>query len=121
MRPSAAIIAAAAAERQVVDGTGRKITVRGLTALDKLRIFKAAGPELSLNQAWLAVAVLASSVTAIDDVPIPFPANEAHIEAIVSRLGDGGLEAVAEAIEPLLRSDEKERLAIVGNLSGTPS
>ena len=116
MTPSAAIIAAATAERQVVDGMGRKITVRSLTALDKLRIFKAAGPELSLNQPWLAVAVLAGSVSAIDDVPIPFPANEAHIESLVGRLGDAGLEAVAEAIEPLSRLDEKERIATAGNL-----
>lgn len=61
MSPSAKIIAEATDAPSVVDGLGRRLTLRRLTALDKLRLFKAAGPELALNQPWLAMAILASS------------------------------------------------------------
>jgi hypothetical protein len=44
------------------------------------------------------MAVLAASVAAIDDVPVPAPASEGHIEALVSRLGDPGLSAVASGL-----------------------
>ena len=77
-----------------------------MTALDKLRLFKAAGPVLAQNRPWLGMALLACSVTAIDDVPVPPPANEQQIEALVARLGDAGIAAAATALaaEPEPRS-----------------
>ena len=59
-------------------------------ALDKLRLFKAAGPvSLRTNQPWLGMAMLACSVAAIDDVPVPpRRSTRQQIEALVSRLGD---------------------------------
>ena len=121
MTPAATIVAKATEARFVVDSLGRRLTLRGLTALDKLRIFKAAGPELALNQPWLAIAILASSVTAIDDIPVPPPSTETQIEALVSRLGDSGIEAIAETIEPLREVGETEQVTNAGNSSGTPS
>lgn len=41
-----------------------------------------------------------ASVTAIDDIPVPPPSTEAHIEALVARLGDHGLSAIATALKP---------------------
>ena len=82
----------------IQDTEGRTLTIRSLTALDKLRLFKAAGPTLSQNHLWLGMATLATSVTAIDDVPIPPPTNEAQIESLVSRLGDSGIAAIAQAL-----------------------
>ena len=120
MTPSATIVAQATEVRSIVDSMGRRLALRNLTALDKLRIFKAAGPDLSLNQPWLAMAILASSVTAIDDIPIPSPATETQIEALVGRLGDSGIEAIAEAIEPLSEIDEFKQVTNAGNLFGTP-
>ena len=69
-------------------------------ALDRLRLFKAIGPMLAQNPPYLGMAMLASSVTAIDDVPVPAPATEAQIEALISRLGDTGIAAVADAFRP---------------------
>jgi hypothetical protein len=115
MSPSEALIADATITRQVHDQLGRKLTIRRLTALDKLRILKAAGPELSLNQPWLAVALLVSSVTAIDDVPVPSPANEAHVEALVGRLGEVGLDAAAEALDSPEAESSRERISNAGN------
>jgi hypothetical protein len=100
------------------DRRGRVLSLRRLTVLDRLRLFKAAGPALAENHPWFGMAVLASSVAAIDGIPVPMPTSEAQIEAAVSRLGDEGLEAVASAL------DLEDREAIetsAGNLPGTPT
>jgi hypothetical protein len=120
MTPSATIVAQATEVRSIIDSMGRRLTIRNLTALDKLRIFKAAGPELALNQPWLAMAILASSVTAIDGIPVPSPATEIQIEALVGRLGDSGIEAIAQTIVPLSDIDDAEQVTNAGNSFGTP-
>lgn len=84
----------------VVDTDGRRLELRAMNALEKLRLFKAAGPALSRNEPWLGMALLACSVAAIDEVPVPMPADERGIEALVQRLGDAGLAAVAASLAP---------------------
>ncbi len=96
--PTARVIAAAQAAQVVSDALGRRIALRRPSALDKLRLLKAAGPVLAQNQPWLGIALYAASVTDIDGVPVPPPASEAQIEALVARLGDEGLAAVADAL-----------------------
>ena len=98
--PSARLIAAAQQAQTVTDALGRRIGLRRPGALDKLRLLKAAGPVLAQNQPWLNMALYAASVTEIDGVPVPPPAAEAQIEALVGRLGDEGLAAVALALAP---------------------
>lgn len=93
--PSARLIASAQADTETTDAMGRRLSVRRLTALDKLRLFKAAGPTLSQNHPWLGLATLAACVVAIDDVPVPLPATESQIESLVAKLGDDGIAAVA--------------------------
>jgi hypothetical protein len=115
MSPSASIIASAAAVQTVTDTDGRRLTLRRLTALDRLRLFKAAGPLLAQNQPWLGMAVLASSVAAIDDVPVPPPVNELQIEAMIGRLGDAGTVAVAQALQQNVAPAVDEQVATAGN------
>ncbi len=100
--PSAQIVAAAATTVVVHDADGRELVVRRMTALDRLRLFKAIGPLLSQNNPYLGMAMLAASVVAIDTVPVPPPVTEGQIEALVARLGDQGIAAVAAhlAAEP---------------------
>ncbi len=119
MTPSAAIITSAQAARTVIDIDGRRLELRQLTALDKLRLFKAAGPMLSQNQPWLGMAMLACSITAIDDVPVPMPVSEAQIEAMVGRLGDAGIAAIATALQQAVEPDAAELVASAGNSAGT--
>jgi hypothetical protein len=99
MTPSASIISLAGATQTIADETGRRLTIRRLNALDRLRLFKAAGPLLSQNQPWLGMAVIACSVAAIDDVPVPPPGNELQIEAMIGRLGDPGIAAIAQVLQ----------------------
>ncbi len=84
----------------IQDAAGRAITLRRLNALDKLRLFKAAGPVLAQNPLWLGMATLACATTDIDGVPVPPPANEAQVEALVGKLGDIGIAAIAKALAP---------------------
>jgi hypothetical protein len=115
MTPSACIIAAGAATYVVSDDGGRQLTLRRLTALDRLRLFKAAGPLLAQNQPWLGMALIACSVAAIDDVPIPPPVNELQIEAMIGRLGDTGVKAIALALQPVAETTAAELSDRVGN------
>ena len=115
MTPSASIMTSAAAVETVTDEDGRRLTIRRLTALDRLRLFKAAGSMLAQNQPWLGMALIASSVNAIDDVPVPTPANEAQIEAMVARLGDSGISAVAQALRQTAELTTAEVLDNAGN------
>lgn len=112
--PSARLIAAAQAAPCVTDAQGRRLQLRKLTALDKLRLFKAAGPVLAQNQSWLGMAALAASVAAIDEVPVPPPGNEAQIEALVARLGDSGIAAIGATLAEAQPS-AAEAAATAGN------
>lgn len=85
---------------EVVDARGRLLGLRRLSVLDRLRLYEAAGAELSRNDRWLGLAVLAASVAAIDGVPVPIPASKAGIEAAVQRLDEAGLAAVAAGLTP---------------------
>jgi hypothetical protein len=95
----------------VRDADGRELVLRRMTALDRLRLFKAIGPVLSQNNLYLGMATLAASVTSIDSVPVPPPATEGQIEALVARLGDAGISAVAAAFSaeaaPVMGSAEQ--------------
>jgi hypothetical protein len=86
-----------------------------MTSLDKLRLFKAAGPVLSQNQPWLGMAMLACSVAEIDNVPVPPPTNEQQIESLVARLGDPGIAAVAEAFNGQPEVVQPDAMATAGN------
>lgn len=114
MSPSATIMATASVS-SMTDAEGRRLVLRRLTALDKLRLFKAAGPVLAHNQPWLGLAMLACSVAAIDDVPIPPPVNEQQIEALVSRLGDAGIAAAATMLGGEAAPSRAELVANAGN------
>jgi len=98
MGPAARLVADAAALHAVTDAVGRRLTLRRLTALDRLRLFKAVGSELAQNEPYLGMAMLAASVADIDGVPVPVPANEILLEGIVQMLGDAGLAAAATAL-----------------------
>jgi len=108
MSPTEKIVGAGALASEVQDALGRRLMLRRLNAVDRLRLFKAIGPTLSENAAYLGMALLAVSVSSIDDVPLPAPGSEAQLEALISRLGDEGLEAAASAIpEDQLPADQQ--------------
>ena len=68
----------------IIDDNGREFKIRRIDALDRLRLLKAAGPELARNDAWLNMAALAFAVVEIERTPRISPATERQIETIVS-------------------------------------
>ncbi len=107
MTPTQQIVAAAHQTFDVTDTTGRILTLRRPTTLDRLRLFKAVGSSLSTNDRYLGMAILAFAVIAIDGVPVPQPANEQQIESALDRLGDPAIQAIGAALDPA----DKEGLA----------
>jgi hypothetical protein len=119
MNPTQAIINDAFKAFVAVDGKGRRLMLRHLTALDTLRLFKAAGPVLAQNEPWLSMAGLAFSVLEIDGIPVPPPTTEMQIENLIDRLGDEGLATIADSIRS--EQENRDRNSDVGNLLGIPS
>jgi hypothetical protein len=81
-------------ETVITDAAGRRLTLRRVGVLETLRLYKALGPELSLNDCYVGLAKLAAAVASLDEIPIPFPVSEATVEAAIKRLGEDGIAAV---------------------------
>lgn len=81
----------------VTDPRGRTIKIRKLSALDRMRLYEMLGGNLSDNMQYMAYAMVAASVTEIDGNKEGFPGNKRQLEAMVSSLGDEGIEAIAVA------------------------
>jgi hypothetical protein len=95
--PTDTIVKALAKTAEVTDSTGRKISVRRLSPLDRMRLFAIAGKDLSTNTPWMGMAALAVSCVGIDGEQVAKPASKMQIEALVERLGDEGIEAIGAA------------------------
>jgi hypothetical protein len=119
MTPSQVIVREAVKTVATIDGKGRRLVLRRLTALDTLRLFKAAGPVLAQNEPWLSLAGLAFSLLEIDGVPVPTPTTEPQIESLIDRLGDEGLAAIADTIK--VQEESSDPKSNMGNLPGTLS
>ena len=104
--PSEAIVKAANQTGTATDARGRVITFKPFNALERIKFFEAVGAENSRNQEYVGLAALAAVVRAIDGEAIPRPATKAQIEALVSRLDDDGLTAVARELQAQSEQDE---------------
>jgi hypothetical protein len=79
-------------ELTTADAQGRNITVRRSTPLDLFRLTKVYGDKAT--QATLNLAMIVSSVTAIDGERVVPPGTDRQIEALFARLGwDGFITA----------------------------
>lgn len=96
----------------VMDKAGRRIQLRRIGVLEQLRLFKALGPQLSVNVPYMHGALIAAAVSMIDDVPLPFPTSEAGLEAALERIGLDAMPVIAQAMAP--RSDD-DLVAEAGN------
>ncbi len=117
-RPSEMIFEGCGME-EVTDAEGRRLKVQKPTVLDKLRLFKAVGPDMAQNPPYLGLALTACAVKFIDDVPVPHPSNEQQIENLILRLGDAGMNAAGTVVTPREPSDAEVREE-AGNSAGTP-
>ena len=112
--------AEAAPRPAATDPRGRKIALRKINALDRLRLFELVGAENSRNEPYLGYASLAYHVASIDGDAVAKPASKAQLEALIQRLDDDGLNAVAAAL-PGLYPDASGSEELLKNASGTPA
>jgi hypothetical protein len=82
-----------------IDATGRKLHVRKPNVLDRLRLFKAVGPDAAQNE--------------------PYPTSEQQIENLILRLGDAGMNAAGTVVAVRDPSPAEVREE-AGNSAGTP-
>jgi hypothetical protein len=90
----------------VVDSRGRMIKIKKLSALDRMRLFKAMGAVHAENRMAAAYASAASAVTELEGLLVPPPMNEMQLDAIVGRLDEDGLEAVVNGLAALSPASE---------------
>ena len=80
-------------DQTVTDVKGRKIVLRTLDPSDMLDLLEAAG-SASSNAGWVRYASVISSVSSIDEIPIPIALNKAAIKNTAKMLGNDGFAAV---------------------------
>lgn len=97
--PSAQFVAQGKRVVTKQDSQGRTLKIKFLSTLDRMRISKVVGGDLSKNDVYLGYATLAYCVTAIDEEPVPPPVTVLELEFLVERLGDAGLAVVAETYQ----------------------
>jgi hypothetical protein len=83
----------------VKDSAGRMIKVKRLSALDRVRLFRAMGSTDAENRMLQSYAATAAAVTEIDGKPVIFPQTSLQLDVLIGRLDEHGL---ASAIEGLL-------------------
>jgi hypothetical protein len=92
------LAAAAVATVVVADSKGRRITLQRPGVLAQFDIVKAAGPVDAKNETYMAMILPLIFVTDIDGERVDRPMNDIQIRAIITRLGEEGLQAVMEGV-----------------------
>ena len=82
----------------VVDSKGRMIKVKKLSALDRVKLFRALGATDSENRMLGSYANTAASVVELEGAPVPFPSTSLQLDALIGRLDEHGLEAAIRGL-----------------------
>lgn len=82
---------------EIIDGRGRKFITKELDPGDLLDLLEAAGSN-SGNSAWLRLAMVVCSVTAIDGVPLPLATTKQDVRTAAKQIGNDGLVALNKAL-----------------------
>lgn len=85
---------------EFTDSLERTIKAKKLTVSEKMRLSKAIG-DATKNEYYFSMCFLTCSVIEIDGVTVPPATTEREIEILADRLGDEGIDAVAQALAKL--------------------
>lgn len=97
--PSEQLVKDALKEVVVPDRRGRKIKLAKPSTLAQFRLVKVLGGEAAANQVYMGMILPLIFVTAIDDDPVYFPNNEREVDALIQRLDEDGIAAVAIGVQ----------------------
>lgn len=95
--PTAQVIAKAVSEVSVTDSKGRTITLRKPGILAQYRIIETMGKSADI-ETYRGMVTPLIWISAIDGDAVAQPVNKLQLEALISRVGDEGLEAVVKGI-----------------------
>lgn len=116
--PSQQVVRRASVERTVTAADGKVISYRPLRTLERMDLNAIAGAQNALNLAWMADASLAFSVTKIDGQPEPKPATMPQLRALILRLGDDGMDAIADDVRASMPAEGEADAAAVKDKAG---
>ena len=83
----------------IPDKRGRKIKLVKPSALAQFRLVKVVGGEAAANQIYMNMILPLIFVAEIDGDQVLFPNNERELEALIQRLDEDGITAVALAVQ----------------------
>lgn len=94
-QPPVSMQAASAEVSTITDARGRSLEVQRMTKRVQMRMMRQWGAASNV-QMWVGNALIACHVKTIDGIPVPPPLTIDQVEALVDRLDDDGVNAVAE-------------------------
>lgn len=86
------------ASHDVVDSEGRRITLQKPGLLAQFNLVKLVGSEAAENRVYMNMLLPITFVIAIDGVAVPAPQKQAHLDALIQRLGEHGLKACSDGL-----------------------
>lgn len=84
---------------EIDSGDGRRFTLRDANPGDMLDLIEAAGSAAG-STAWMRYALMICSVSAIDGKPVMMPSTKEAVRELGRRIGNAGMDALAEAHYP---------------------
>ena len=82
----------------ITDVNGRDIEIHRLNKLQMRKFIRAMGAASDIDR-WIGEAILAAHVIAIGGVPVIFPRTPDEADALVAKLDNDGIEAVANWVK----------------------
>lgn len=112
--PATQVIKEAIKEASVTDEKGRVIKLRKPGILAQYRLIDMLGGESAANATYVSMVVPLMFITAIDDDDAIVMDTRRQLDALISRLGEEGIQAVmtkvAEVWPPVDPQEEREAI-----------
>lgn len=108
LAPSQAIILDANRIEYAVDDLGRKLGVKRISASLRRKVLKALSAESGEKGQLFVMAATACCCVSINGDPVPFPMSEIAVDALIDRLEQEGLDAVATTLALKFSPPKKE-------------
>jgi len=96
--PSEEVVAKAITEVNVIDASGRSITLKRPGVLAQFRLVEMLGDSAS-NQSYVGMVLPLIYVAAIDGDPVSRITTKVGLEGLIQRLDEEGVVAVAQGVQ----------------------
>ena len=108
LTPTQAIVLDANRIEYTTDTMGRRLGVKRVNASLRRKVLKAMSADSGEKGQLFIMAATACCCVSIDGIDVPFPTTELQIDALIDRLEQEGLEAVATTIAVKFNSEREE-------------